>query len=237
MVELLGENMSRLEAGFTSGVGSYPQTDQNWDKFKAFLALDLLPRLVSQRDGVSPSWTPNPDVVSALEAGRSEGSPRIAEQSNWPQVRDEPLRDVAAGPYRYIWQEPVEPRKLESNVTAGSTTEFVIGMGSHGNFLSKYCFENRFTPKNLAVVEKRIQIRVVTPARGRKEFHVAEAAGSCRFILDGMPAPMPGSLTKSDLGENCMSPFNVASFMDLPSGGRSGCSPQAQGTGQRLRSQ
>eukprot|EP00927_Polykrikos_kofoidii_P059331 TRINITY_DN5450_c0_g1_i10.p1 TRINITY_DN5450_c0_g1~~TRINITY_DN5450_c0_g1_i10.p1 ORF type:complete len:469 (+),score=49.31 TRINITY_DN5450_c0_g1_i10:32-1438(+) len=226
MVELLGDSMSRLETGFTSGLGSYPRTDQNWDKFKAFLALDLLPRLVSQKDGVSTRWTPNPDVVAALEAGRSEGRPRIVEQSNWPQVRDEPLLELTAGPHQYVWEEPVVPSELESNVTAGSTNEFVLGIGSHSGFLRSYCLEMQFLPNNFAVLEKRIQVRVTTSAEGRTTFHVAETSGPCRMILDGAPHPVPGSLTKSDLGSNCNFPINVGLLVDMQTGGASGCSSQ-----------
>lgn len=218
--EVLGARMASLSLGLTSGPGAYPGKDQQWDKFKVVLALEVLPALLARRatKGDGPretlAWTPNPALVGALEQGRAAGEPVIPTRSGWPQVRDQPLDSVKAGPLRYQWQEPIIAGEYEEAKAHGSAPELVIGLGSHGAVMMNYCLEGAGRPNNLAVFEKRMRVNVDT-RDGSTVFTVAEQEGPCRIIMDAPSAPVPGTLSRSDLGENCKDPFDVALFMDL----------------------
>jgi len=176
----------------------------------------VLPELAAARREGRPvgPWTPNAALAAALEVGRAEGKPEIPVQSKWPQTRDAPLQEVTAGGLHYVWKEPTPESAYEKLKEAGSK-EFTIGIGSHGNFLGMYCLEAASHPNNLAVLQKLMVVRVKSEGC-KQSFEVAEVAGKCRVILESPAAPKPGSLSKSDLGDACMSDaaIDVSLFVD-----------------------
>lgn len=220
MREVLGFK-SVVDEGLTSGnsKASYPRIDQQWDKFKVVLALDVLPGLAAARSEGKPMrpLTANAALVATLEAGRADGSPEMPVQSKWPDVRDAPLKEVTAGDLHYAWDEPTPQSAYMQHKEEGAI-EFTLGIGSHGNFLGMYCLEGGEHPNNLAVLEKLMVVRV-TGEGGKRSFKVSEVAGKCKVILEAPAEPKPGTLSKSDLGEACMkdAALDVSLFMDLQS--------------------
>lgn len=206
--EVFGE-MTKIDGGLSVGKTPYPRGDQQWDKFKVVLAMDLLASLLAGVEDMQP----NPALVAALEEGRAAGKPKFLVESDWPQVRDEPLKAVTAGPLHYEWQAPIPGKDYKDQKGAGAQ-EFVIGIGSHSHLLSQYCLEGTHKPNNLAVLEKRMTVKVET-VDGKTTFKVAEVDGPCRLIMDAPPSPKPGTLASTDYGENCKVPFDFKPFMDV----------------------
>eukprot|EP00931_Biecheleriopsis_adriatica_P120212 TRINITY_DN95337_c0_g1_i1.p1 TRINITY_DN95337_c0_g1~~TRINITY_DN95337_c0_g1_i1.p1 ORF type:complete len:537 (+),score=89.62 TRINITY_DN95337_c0_g1_i1:45-1655(+) len=225
MRELLGTNSTPLDSAFAS----FPQEDQMWDKFKAVLSLNILPSLISGSPTVA-----NLELLAKLEERDIDGHRVFPEQSSWPQIVQQPIEHVDLGSREYVWKAPFEEASYKQ-LKAGGAKELVIGIGSHSHLLMEHCWHGKSKPNNLAVLEKLLHVKVVASnkvsERGdvvtKTSFEVSEGAEPCRLIMDAPPPPDPGSLTKSDLGANCETPFDVSLFMDLaaepPVGETSSC--------------
>lgn len=217
------------ERSLMDGEGErYPHSNQQVHKFKAILAMEVLPWLARRSAGEgATTMEPNPEIVRALEEGRAAGHPVFPVHT----TPDTPLlQSFDAGDLRYEQGATLSSEDYFASRAAGAQ-EFVVGMGSHMFFLRTFCgyTAEESGPNNLEVLERLIEVRVSsqTSSSGTRHttFTVRDDGPRCELILQSPTVPI-AELSASDLGEACTTPFDVASVMDLmpePSNGSTPC--------------
>jgi len=200
--------------------GAYPRGSHDFDKFKAFAALDLLPQLLSK----APKLAPDAAVAAAIEgaSGLDAASPGLSVRARrtGKQVTYRQLPAIDHG----------DASRLEA--TSRVVTLAIVG---HGAMIRKHCLaeatrkeseasrsgvsvDGRVEPKvganNNAVYEK---LMVVKKRRRGNEVLVtlSEAAGDCALVMDAPPRADSMARTEASDLESCDKPFDIRPFLKL----------------------
>jgi len=233
--------------------GAYPRGAHDFDKFKAFVALDLLPQLANaSRDGprkLSADGAVAKAIEGASQVDLGPGSAAglsIQPTSGQPNVLLNYRQSVAFDP------ASSELARVESEGRV--LTLAIVG---HGAMIRKHCLagatraeasasgagmsaEGRVEPQiranNNAVYEKLFLVRRLT--RGKevgKEVSVtlSEAAGDCPVVMDAPSRADSMKRTEARDLQSCDKPFDVKPFLRVaqPREGPSACEAAADARG------
>ena len=224
----------------------YPRDGHDWERFKAFLALELLPALApelstdSTQSNSSPSrlgFSPRKGIADAIFNAEAT---RLGVVDDDSSVRDD-LSIVG-----YVYRQGPGMRQEDIAMleeSSGFDRTLTIAVVGHGAMIRKHCLreavtamegksasvegrvESKVKANNNAVYEKLfvIERRTVqsndTMTTGRGEIILREALGDCALIMDAPTREKSMEvIAKSDV-ESCSLPFDVTPFLNVKSVG------------------
>lgn len=177
---------------------TWPRHAQQWEKFKAFLAIVLLPKL---RQDLSPLDSEK-DFQDALER-------QLPETMQHDQHSKEPVSVKWAGKEYSTGDGFTRNEYLEIHAP-----EVNIAIVGHSQMMMEYCLQGENPkPNNNAVLEKLFIANL--PTSGNHGVVLRELSGKCAVVMDA-PSGKDAMqhLTVPDV-ESCTNPFRVADFLDL----------------------
>lgn len=192
-----------VDSSFTR---SWPRVAQQYEKFKAFLAVVLAPSI-----GEVAFWRIPPiDVFrKALEA-------TLPESMHPEDHGKEPITVAWEGGQ---YQTGADFDKEEyTDLEAPELNLVIVG---HNQMMSEYCLAPEMSPKpnNNAILEKLFIMELPENKRGHQTITMRELRGKCALVMDAPSKETSWSnLSPADV-INCRSPFHVSDFMDLKDGG------------------
>lgn len=195
-LKLLEEAYSGQLAANGTFAESWPREDQQYEKFKAFLAMVIVPSISKEAFWGAPSAD---QFHSILEATLPKQM-RNEDRGNSLKIEWE------GGQYGIGTEfDKTEYNQLE----APEVTAVLVG---HSQMMSEVC--DAPLPKNNAVLEK-LYIIETGHASGPQSVTMRELRGECPLVMDGPSSKTSlRKLATSDVS-TCTDPFDVADFLDL----------------------
>jgi len=190
---------------------TWPRDGQQFEKFKALLATQIVPLLGNLRDTMPWAAAPEEQFREALEATqpaslKRENHGKVGVQFDWAGGSYETGNSFLRHEYN----------RLEAE-------EVTIAFVGHGQMMADYCEDGdaHEKPASNAVYEK-LFVMEVTPGVQRGDVQFArtvmrELAGTCGKVMDGpSSSEVVSSLVRRDVAV-CQDPFVVSEWIGLKS--------------------
>lgn len=184
---------------------SWPRYAQHYEKFKAFLAVIIVPSVSKV-----VSWkVPPTDVFrTSLETDLPE--------TMHPEDRGKATVTVQWPGGEYVTGKDFNKSEYKS-LKAPELNFVIVG---HNQMMSEYCLAPDYLPKpnNNAILEKLFILELPDKAVGFQRIKMRELGGKCALVMDAPSKEESFSdLATADV-TNCSSPFRVADFLKLKDG-------------------
>eukprot|EP00427_Karlodinium_veneficum_P011919 CAMPEP_0169096578 /NCGR_PEP_ID=MMETSP1015-20121227/19069_1 /TAXON_ID=342587 /ORGANISM="Karlodinium micrum, Strain CCMP2283" /LENGTH=415 /DNA_ID=CAMNT_0009157343 /DNA_START=123 /DNA_END=1370 /DNA_ORIENTATION=- len=186
----------------TSYASSWPRMKQQYEKFKAFLATQLVPHIRG-------------DLVTAESRMKFQD----ALQASLPEEMDH--RDHGKLPIFFEWgdgQYETGAEFSKEQYTSLDAPELNIAIVGHNQMMSEYCQKGlKPKPNNNAVLEKLFILKTTENEAGSsaKKFVMQELGGWCGKVMDAPNGKdAMASLEEADVA-SCDDPFPVSKFIGV----------------------
>lgn len=180
---------------------AWPRIEQQFEKFKAFLALVL-----------APSLAPTLHLQSPREASLR----RILERTlpNSLTYAQRPPRVKLAVPGGEYRTGRAFAREEYESLRAPEVTVAIV---AHGEMLRNWCGQGVKTPHNNDVLEKLFILEETVASHRTRRTSLRELAGPCPTVMRAPSQELVSDLARSDIAL-CNTPFDVARFLNTTDG-------------------